>query len=189
AIAAAWTPGPNNALVASSGARFGLYRTLPHLVGIGIGFPFMVVCIALGLGQVFHQSAILRETLRIGGAVILLWMAWKIASSSGGDSKPKSERPFTFLEGAAFQWINPKGWVMAISVSAQFVSATAPFASAAIAALVFVVVGFGSATSWTLFGVGMQSWLQSSHRLKAFNISMAFLIVFSVLLIIVSDLQ
>ena len=189
AVAAAWTPGPNNALVASSGARFGLRRTLPHIAGIGIGFPFMVFCIALGLGQLFQQSAVLREAVRIGGVVVLLWVAWKIATATGNARGEKSDRPFTFLESAAFQWINPKGWVMAISISAQFVSAAALLTSSAIVAAVFLVVGFGSATGWTLFGVAMQRWLNTSNRLRVFNVSMALLIVLSVALIVFAELE
>ncbi len=189
AIAAAWTPGPNNALVASSGARFGLYRTLPHIAGIGLGFPFMIFCIAMGLGQIFQQSTMLRESLRIGGALILLWMAWKIATATGTGENSKSGKPFTFLQSAAFQWINPKAWIMAISVSAQFVSASDPFVTSSIAAGVFIVVGFGSATGWTLFGVAMQGWLRGNNRLRIFNVSMACLIVFSVAMIGISDLK
>ncbi len=187
-MAAAWTPGPNNALVASSGARFGLRRTLPHIAGIGIGFPFMVFCIALGLGQLFQQSAMLREAVRLGGIIVLLWIAWKIATSNRGVNGANADRPFTFMQSAAFQWINPKAWVMAIGISAQFVNAAAPITSSAIVALVFLVIGFGSASSWTMFGVAMQNWLNTQNRLRVFNITMALLIVVSVVLIALSGL-
>ena len=188
AIAAAFTPGPNNTLVATSGARFGLRATLPHISGVGIGFPVMIFIIAMGLGQVFQQSALLREAVRLLGMLILLWLAWKIATSRGALGESQNARPFSFIQSAAFQWINPKAWVMAVGVTAQFVSAQAPLRSAIIVALVFVVAGFCSATTWTLFGVGMQRWLNTSNRLRVFNLAMAGLIVLSVLGIAAAEL-
>jgi len=96
AMVAGWTPGPNNALVATSGAQFGFRRTFPHVAGIGIGFPFMVFCISLGLGAIFQQSAIVRETLRFVGVVVLLWFAWKVATSGKPNAQSGRGRPFTF---------------------------------------------------------------------------------------------
>lgn len=186
AIAGAWTPGPNNVLVASSGARFGFRKTLPHIAGVGIGFPFMIFCIALGLGQVFQQSALFRDVLSFVGIMILLWFAWKIGTASGGIKEEAVGRPFTFLESAAFQWVNPKSWAMAIALSAQYVSESSPVFTAMIVASVFVFVGFGSASTWTLFGTAMQRWLTSPLRLRVFNVTMALAVVVSVALIIFS---
>ena len=188
AMAAAWSPGPNNALVASSGARFGFRRTFPHVMGIGIGFPVMIFCIAIGLGQLFQQSILLREILRYGGIFVLLFVAWQIANAKGKAKKEQSGKPFSFLKGAAFQWINPKAWVMAIGISAQYVKPDALFTTALIVASVFLVVGFGSASSWTAFGAGMQRWLNTDNRLRIFNVTMAGLIVLSVLFIASAEL-
>lgn len=188
AIGAAWTPGPNNVLVAQSGARFGFHATFPHIAGIGLGFPFMIFCIGAGLGQIFQQSALLREGLRWFGAAVLLWIAWKMAMSSGAAKVAGSERPFTFLQGAAFQWINPKAWVMAISIAPQFVTEQAPIATSLIVGSVFVVVGFGSASTWAFFGAALQNWLRVGNRLRIFNICMALLIAFSVIAILFGDL-
>lgn len=189
AIAAGWTPGPNNALVASSGARFGFRATLPHVTGIAVGFPVMIFLIAVGLGQVFQQSSVLREIVRIGGILVLLWVAWKIATASGSATDEKTGKPFRFIEAAAFQWINPKAWVMSIGISAQFVNPVTPVRSALIVSAVFFVVGFGSASSWTLFGTVMQRWLNTHNRLRIFNISMAALIVLSVFAIVFAELS
>jgi len=189
AIAAAWTPGPNNALVANSGARFGFRRTLPHVAGIGVGFPFMIFCIAVGLGQLFQQSTFLREAVRIGGVIVLLFLAWQIATADQNTKKKQSAKPFSFLQAAAFQWVNPKAWVMAISISAQYVISDNLFATALTVSIVFLVVGFGSASSWTAFGVGMQRWLNTRNRLRLFNFTMAGLIVLSVLFIILAELS
>lgn len=185
---AAWTPGPNNALVASSGARFGIRQTLPHVAGIGVGFPVMVLIIALGLGELFKYSNLLRETLRWIGIAVLLWLSWKIAFSGGGAKTENRVRPFTFWESTAFQWINPKGWVMAISITSQYAGGARPLLNAAIIAAVFVFLGFTSAFGWTVFGQQMQRWLQTPLRLRAFNISMAALILLSVFAILRAEL-
>ncbi len=188
AVAAAWTPGPNNALVASSGARFGIRRTIPHIIGIGVGFPIMIFCVAIGLGQIFQQSAVLREIIRYGGIVLLLFVAWNIARAGDPTKNGKNTRPFSFVQAAAFQWVNPKAWVMAIGISAQYVSSDAPVFTALIVSTVFLVVGFGSASSWAMFGAVMQHWLGSNNRLRIFNFTMAALIVLSVFIIFFAEL-
>ena len=152
AFTAAWTPGPNNALVANSAVNFGFQRTIPHILGIALGFALMMFIVGYFLGQIFAESALLREVLRWGGAILLLWVAWKVANSGGIGTVSGEPRPFSFLEAAGFQWINPKGWSMAVAVTTQFVSGNAPLNSALIVAAVFVVAGLGSATSWALAG-------------------------------------
>ena len=112
-----WTPGPNNAMVASSGANFGLRRSLPHIMGIAFGFPLMIFVVGLFLGQLFEASAILREVIRWFGAGLMLWLAWKIATSGGLSSASGTPRPMRFYEAAAFQWVNPKAWAMSIAVT------------------------------------------------------------------------
>lgn len=161
---------------------------MPHVAGIGIGFPFMFFVIAMGLGQFFQQSCLLRENLRVVGIVILLWLAWMIAGSKGTLLDTGADRPFTFWHSAAFQWGNPKAWVMAIGVSAQYVSADSAWISAGIIGGVFLIAAFVSATTWTWFGVGMQRWLNTDNRLRAFNFAMAALILVSVLGIALSEL-
>lgn len=188
AMVAGWTPGPNNALVATSGAQFGFRRTMPHVTGIGIGFPFMVFCVSLGLGAIFQQSVFVREGLRVLGIVVLIWFAWKVATAGKPNAQSGKGRPFTFLESAAFQWINPKGWIMAISISSQFADPSKPVLSSAIIASIFVFVGFTSASGWTLFGTGMQRWLTTEGRANAFNWSMAALLLLSVFMIASSRL-
>jgi len=99
-IAAAWTPGPNNALVASSGARFGFRATLPHVTGIAVGFPVMIFLIAVGLGQVFQQSSVLREIVRIGGILVLLWVAWKISHGQRIGHRQKNRQTVSVYRGS-----------------------------------------------------------------------------------------
>ena len=180
AVAAAWTPGPNNALVATSGALFGMRRTWPHVLGIALGYALMVFIVGLGLGELFRQSALLREALRWAGAALLLWVAWKVATS-GGLSLARSEpRPFTFWEAAGFQWLNPKGWAMAIAVTAQYITADRPFQSASIVAAVFIAAGIGSASTWALAGRQITRRL-SEPGMRRFNLAMGALIAACVL--------
>lgn len=188
AMVAGWTPGPNNALVATSGAQFGFRRTFPHVAGIGIGFPIMMFCVSFGLGAIFQQSVFVREALRVIGIVVLLWFAWKVATAGKPNAEGGRGRPFTFLESASFQWINPKGWIMAISISSQFADPAKPLMSSMIIASIFVFVGFTSAAGWTLFGTAMQRWLTTDMRANAFNWTMATMLLLSVFLIASSRL-
>jgi threonine/homoserine/homoserine lactone efflux protein len=184
-FAASWTPGPNNALVASSGANFGLRRTMPHVLGIALGFPVMVFIVGLALGEAFQSSVILREILRWGGSALLLWVAWQIATSGGLGHGPGAARPFSFIESAAFQWVNPKGWVMAIAITAQFISPAAPFRTATWVALVFVAAGLTSSLAWAAMGQLLRSWLAQGRRLAMFNLLMGALIALGVVGLIV----
>ena len=184
AATAAFTPGPNNALAATSGAIHGVMRTMPHIMGIVIGFPVMIFLVGLFLGEIFQQSPVLRQTLRYLGAGVLLWMAWRTATA-GGSGKAESRRPFTFVQSAAFQRVNPKGWAFAIGVTAQFVSPDAPIRTALICALVFALAGAGSAMSWTLAGQALTRWLNSEIRRRAFNYSMAALLALSVVVLFI----
>ncbi|MGL4308955.1 MAG: LysE family translocator [Paracoccaceae bacterium] len=185
AMATLYTPGPNNTMLAASGARFGLRPSLPHMLGVALGFPAMLLIVGLLLGELFQTSAMLREGLRWGGAALLLWMAWKMAISGGIGSKSEGPRPMTFLEAAAFQWINPKGWTMAVAASSQFITAARPVASAVVVAVVFAVLGLGSSLAWTAAGRAMTRWLTTDRRLQWFNMIMALLIVASVIQLLV----
>ena len=175
AVAALFTPGPNNIMLASSGARFGLGRTLPHLFGVTTGFALMLFAIALGLGTVFERSALLREALRWLSAAVMLWIGWKIGTA-GRAGETEAERPFTYLEAAAFQWINPKAWTIAIAVAAGSATGTAPILEAAIVALVFLAVGIASAATWTLAGTAIRRFLSSERRLRLFNAAMGLMV-------------
>ncbi len=179
AVGTLFTPGPNNAMLAASGATFGVRRSLPHLLGVAIGFPAMLLIVGLVLGELFRQSALLRETLRWGGALLLLWIAWKIAISAGKDPESARVRPLRFTEAAAFQWVNPKGWSMAVAATSQFVTAAAPWASAVFVALSFLVLGLVSSATWTIAGKTIGRWLTTTARRRAFNLVMAGLIVLS----------
>jgi threonine/homoserine/homoserine lactone efflux protein len=179
AFATCWTPGPNNLMLASSGATFGYRATVAHAQGVALGFPLMFFVIALGLGEAFRESAALREALRWGGAGLMLWLGWKIGTSGRARAEGRG-RPLTFLEAAAFQWVNPKAWVMALSVAA-LAGADDPLRGAAVGAGVFVAAGLTSAHGWALFGAAMRRWLSTDARLRAFNAAMGLSVAASAL--------
>ena len=184
AASASFTPGPNNALLAASGAIHGFRATFPHIAGITVGFPLMITFVGLFLGEIFQQSGELQVFVQVVGVAILLWMAWKTASA-GPAGKAQGRKPFTFWQSAAFQWINPKGWTFAIGVTSQFVDPMAPFLTAAICGTAFMFVGLGSAFSWVFAGKAMTRLLTTNTRWRAFNVTMGLLIAFSVLLLFV----
>ncbi len=173
---AAFTPGPNNALVPASGANFDFRRTLPHVLGISLGFPVMIFIVGLFLGQLFQSSLFLREALRWIGVGLLLYVANKIATAGGLGSSTGERRLFRFHEAALFQWVNPKGWSMAIAITSQFATPDAPMQTAIIIAAVFVFFGLASASTWAVLGVSLQRFLETENHLKWFNRVMALLI-------------
>lgn len=180
AFVTTWTPGPNNMMLAASGATFGWRATLPHALGVALGYPLMVFLVALGLGEVFQRSPALRTGLAWAGFAVMLWLAWRIATADAARARARS-RPLRFHEAAAFQWINPKGWAMAIGVSATYASGAEPVLEAAIAAAVFVLAGMTSSQGWAVFGAGIGKLLGSGLRLRLFNMTMGLLLAASAL--------
>lgn len=184
AIATLFTPGPNNAMLAASGANFAFRRTVPHMLGVAIGFTAMMFIVGLFLGGLFQASALLREGLRWGGAALLLWMAWRLATSGAIASQKGEPRPLTFLQAAAFQWINPKAWTMAVAATSQFISPVAPLTSSVVVAGVFLAGGLVSSAAWAWAGQAMTRWLTTARRLRWFNVTMAALIALSVAMLV-----
>jgi len=180
AVASSITPGPNNLMLMASGANYGMRRTLPHMLGISLGHAFMVAMVGIVLLQVFETYPILNIVLKVVSAAYMIWLAWKIANAVPPEAKKVTGKPFTFLQAAAFQWVNPKAWFMAITA----ISAYAPqdqgiVKGSLIVAVVFAVVNLPSITIWAWMGVQVRRWLGSTRRLRIFNVSMAVLLVVS----------
>jgi threonine/homoserine/homoserine lactone efflux protein len=175
AFATTWTPGPNNMMLAASGATFGWRPTVPHALGVALGFPLMVFLIALGLGEVFQRSEALQTGLTWGGFAVMMYLAWRIATAGAAKARSRT-RPLRFHEAAAFQWVNPKAWVMAIGVSATYARGENPVSDAAIIAVAFVIAGLTSSHTWSAFGAGIGKALGSGARLRAFNVTMGLLL-------------
>lgn len=174
------TPGPNNLMIMSSGLNYGVGRSLPHLLGICIGFPAMIIAIGLGLGAVFSQLPVLHQIIRWVGIAYLLYLAWVIASTREVGSA-STQKPFTFLQAVAFQWVNPKGWIMAVGALAAFTSPGATmWAGAAKIALAFLTIGGPCIVVWMLFGVGLKRLLTEPKHLRVFNLCMGLLLAASV---------
>ncbi|WP_415401416.1 LysE family translocator [Tateyamaria sp. SN3-11] len=172
------TPGPNNLMLMASGANFGFRRTIPHMLGIGIGFTIMVLLVGAGLVQIFDGYPISHTILKVGSVGYLLYLAWKIANAAPIKDGDNSGTPMTFLQAAAFQWVNPKAWTMALTAVTVYTPDTTLWAIG-IVALVFGAINLPSVSSWTLLGQQMARVLTNPARLTAFNWTMAALLVAS----------
>lgn len=172
------TPGPNNLMLMASGANFGFRRTIPHMLGVGLGFVFMVLLVGTGLVQIFDAYPISHAILKMVSVAYLLFLAWKIARAAPITDNGDKGTPMTFLQAAAFQWVNPKAWTMALTAVTVYTPDTTLFAIAVVA-FVFGAINLPSVSSWTLLGEQMARVLTNPARLTAFNRTMAALLVAS----------
>lgn len=180
AFSASATPGPNNIMMLSAAAAHGLRRTLPQLAGVSIGFGLMVALVACGLGLPLAQSRLLQRVVQAAGAVWMAWLAWKIATAPV-EGDPRTAPPLSFWGACAFQWINPKGWIMAIAATATFLP---PGSNALVfgplLGLVFTLVSLPCVGGWGLIGASGARLLRHPARLRAFNMTMAVLLLATV---------
>lgn len=166
-------------MLLASGVNFGFRRTIPHMLGIGCGFSTMTALIGLGLGQVFVLYPAAFTAMKIVGTLYMLWLAWKIATAGPVGDGTSRGQPMTFLEAAAFQWVNPKAWMMAVTAVATYVLIDHPVLNALLLAAVFGAVNLPCVSVWALFGTGLKGWLQAPRRLRVFNGLMAASLVAS----------
>jgi threonine/homoserine/homoserine lactone efflux protein len=178
-FASSITPGPNNMMLLASGANFGFRRTLPHLMGVSIGFGAMVLAVGLGLGGLFTAYPALYDALRIVGAGYMLWLAYRIATASGLNNGATSARPMSFWEAVAFQWVNPKAWAISLGAITAFVSPNEFIVGVLIVTAVFATINLPCIASWAGFGVALRRFLDRPRALRAFNVTMALLLVAS----------
>jgi len=173
------TPGPNNVMLTASGANFGYQRSVPHMLGISLGATLMLLVVGAGLGALFERLPGLYTVLQWLGAAYLVWLAWKIATAGRVQAGQARPRPFNFWQAAAFQWVNPKAWLMSVGVVAAYTTPGAYWASLALGAAVMLVVNYPCISVWTLFGSVIGRWLQSRRALQSFNAVMAALLLLS----------
>lgn len=173
------TPGPNNMMLFASGVNFGFARTIPHMLGIGIGFFVLLLCVGFGLGALLEAVPLVYTVLKFAGGAYLLWIAWKIGTARSLGEGKAGARPMSFLEAAAFQWVNPKAWVMAVSAMATYTDPRNYVFSVLLVGFAFALVNFPSVSTWAGFGSALRQWLSQPVRLKWFNITMALLLVAS----------
>jgi len=172
------TPGPNNLMLMASGANFGFRRTVPHMLGVSLGFVLMAFLVGVGLAGLFQTYPLAVTALEVVSVVYMLWLAWKIAHAAAPRERQAGGTPMTFLQAAAFQWVNPKAWAMALTA----VTVHAPDRSlwaVALVAVIFGAINLPSVSLWTLIGQQLRRVLTNTRRLMIFNWTMAGLLVLS----------
>lgn len=173
------TPGPNNIMLLASGMNYGVIRTLPHMLGIGLGFPFMVFLVGIGLSQIFEAIPYSYQVMKIISVLYLLYLAWKVATAtkSNGAEGKEGGRPLTFLQAASFQWVNPKAWSIAISIISVYTPPNPPFYSVLIVTAVAALSSIPSTSIWTILGHKLRVLINNEKYLRVFNIACALLLV------------
>jgi threonine/homoserine/homoserine lactone efflux protein len=171
-------PGPNNMMLLASGVNFGFRRTVPHMLGISMGHALMVFLVGLGLAGVFKAWPPALLLLKGASVAYMLWLALKIAQAGAPGEGRAKPQPMTFLQAAAFQWVNPKAWAMALGAVAAYVTEPSALAYATVAGA-FACVNLPSVAVWAGAGQAVRRWLEGPGRLRAFNWTMAGLLVLS----------
>ena len=179
ALVSSITPGPNNLMLMASGANFGIRRTVPHMLGIGIGFVIMVVLVGVGLVGVFDAYPVSYDVLRVVSIIYLVYLAWKIATAAPPEAGEVTGKPFTFLQAALFQWVNPKAWAMALTAVTVY-APSKNFEAILWVAAVFGIINLPSVSCWTILGQQIQPLLSNRRRLQTFNFLMAGLLLTTV---------
>jgi threonine/homoserine/homoserine lactone efflux protein len=181
AVAALITPGPNNIMLTASGVTFGFGRTLPHMTGVTLGFVVLLLAVGLGVGSLLTAVPQAQLALKIGGTLYLVYFAWRIATAGrAGTAGSGPARPMTFLEAAAFQWVNVKGWIMAIAAMSVYVRPAQSMTDVLTVAAVFLVIAIPSVSFWAAFGHALRGMLRDPKRLRVFNVAMALLLLATV---------
>jgi len=178
--AAAITPGPNNAMLMASGANFGMRRTAPHMAGVVVGYALLMTAVALGLGGLLAAYPALYDILTAIGVAYLLYLAWKIATSTAIGSGAAA-RPRTFIEIVAFQWVNPKAWIGAVSSLAVYAPRENYAVGAVVIILLAALITLPVVVLWTAFGAVLRRYMQDPGTLRVFNWTMAALLVASLI--------
>jgi threonine/homoserine/homoserine lactone efflux protein len=180
AFASSATPGPNNLMLLSSTVSFGFRPTLPHMFGVAIGFVVLLLAVGAGMGAALTAFPPLHLALKVAGGLYLCYLACRIAISGAPDADQKADaQPLGFMGAAAFQWVNPKGWVMAVTAMATYPDPANYWPTMVLVALIFGLINLPSITAWAVMGVVLRNWLADPVRLRAFNITMAVLLVAS----------
>jgi threonine/homoserine/homoserine lactone efflux protein len=182
AITTCVTPGPNNAMIMASGLNYGIRRSLPHFSGICLGFSVMVMAVGLGIASLFEQFPLLHVLLKVVGIVYLTYLAARIATARVTELNEAKGKPFSFLQAAAFQWVNPKAWVLAVGATVTYTVISDTYVlQVLIIALIFLVFGAPCIMLWLWFGSSLKTIMQNPANVRIFNISMALLLMGSLI--------
>lgn len=172
------TPGPNNLMLMASGANFGFRRTLPHMLGISLGFAVLAGAVGLGLAGLLHGFPPAMLALKALAVGYMLWLAWKIAHAAAPGEGRAGGRPMSLIQAALFQWVNPKAWAMALGAIAVYAPG-GRIAEIALVAAIFSLVNLPTVGLWAWAGEALRHWLSDARRLRVFNLTMAAALVAS----------
>lgn len=183
AFATSITPGPNNALVMMTAANWGFRASLPAFFGVEVGFMVLLLATGFGLGGLFATWPALHLILKWACFAWLLVLAWKLARTRSYDTgAPADNRPLTFFQMVLFQWVNPKAWMMTIGAVALFVPVgSEPLVPVLRIILAYLIAGAPCVLVWAWFGLAIARFLTNPRRVRIFNITMAVLLVLSLL--------
>ena len=174
------TPGPNNIMLMAAGANFGVRRALPHAAGVVLGFTFMIIVIGLGAAQFFQKFPLAHAYLTVASVTYLLYLAYKIGTVAPKIDDPNGAGiPITFFQATAFQWVNPKAWTMALAAITVYTPQPTTSYYVVMVSLIFGAINLPSISMWLVLGVQMRRFLTTPARLRAFNWTMASLLVLS----------
>jgi len=181
------TPGPNNIMILTSGVNHGAVKSIPHVLGVNLGFPFMVLAIGIGAMELFNTVPSLYLVIKIVGVLYLAYLAFKIATMPVTLAGKNTPKPFSFKQAALFQWVNPKAWVMGVSAIVAFSSPEADaLTQVVIIASTYLLFGLPCSVAWLTIGVSLQKLLSNHSYLRRFNIIMALILLLSLIPMIVS---
>tara|TARA_B100001057_G_scaffold32470_1_gene29465 strand:+ start:364 stop:981 length:618 start_codon:yes stop_codon:yes gene_type:complete len=180
------TPGPNNIMLTASGKNFGYLKSIPHMLGVVIGFLSLIVVFGLGLTVIFSKYPLIQFVLRILGSIYLLYLSYRIYSSVNTEDLSKS-KPITFMESSLFQYVNPKGVMMAITTISIYTDhINFKFISSFSEGMIYILIAFTisniiAVITWTSVGVFIGQFIKSARGIKLFNALMAFLLVLTII--------
>jgi threonine/homoserine/homoserine lactone efflux protein len=186
AFASSISPGPNNLMLMSSGANFGFRKTLPHLIGVALGFVLMFILVGIGIMQIFDLYPVSYLVLKWCSVIYLIYLSYKVATAA----QPKKTnddnvKPFSFIQAMLFQWVNPKGWTMALTAIGIY-APQRDMNSVILVGGIFGLVMLPSISVWVVLGQKVQKILSSLKRLRIFNGVMATLLLASLYPVLVS---
>lgn len=179
--ACGFTPGPNNLMLMTSGLNHGVKKTIPHYFGVILGYGMMLAILGAGLASVFLNYPAIHLTLKYVGVCYILFLAWKIANAGNPDANQELRAPLTFIQGALFQWLNPKGILFAIGSIAAFTSPETMLENLVFIVFANIFIGSMSAATWLMLGTALQKLIQSPKQVMYFNFAMAFFLILSII--------
>lgn len=185
AVSSAFTPGPNNFMLLNAGLHFGVRKSLPHFWGICLGFPVMVLLVAIGLGAVFIEFEWVKQALKIIGSIYMLYLAYQIIRTSNKNKPGHEKKPLSFMQACLFQWVNPKAWLMGVGAISIFTLSDNYLANAMLISGIYIITCIPCSGAWLVFGSEMQRFLKTERHRRWFNIAMAVCLVASIAMIYV----